>query len=271
MVHFAIAAPAPPMSFGDVTLANGVRLHYAHQGPADGRAVVLLHGYSDSSFSFSRVMPLLPPELRVIAPDLRGHGHSARPATGYRIDDLAADVIAMMDTLEIPGAAIVGHSMGSFVAQAIAECAPHRVSKLVLLGSAAVADNAGIRELRKEVASLTDPVSEPFVHAFQYGTIAKGVPSSFMESSIAVSRRMPAHIWRKVLHGLMAHRPKYPRPTVQTLVLGGKLDSVFSVDEQRALASEYRNVELRLVDGIGHTLHWEDPDRFVALLLSFLK
>ena len=74
MVRLTLAALAPPMSFADVALGNGVRLHYARQGPPDGPAIILLHGYSDSSFSFSRVMPLLPPELRVIAPDLRGHG-----------------------------------------------------------------------------------------------------------------------------------------------------------------------------------------------------
>src|SRR5262245_57413686 len=100
MVHFAIAALAPLISFADVTLPSGVRLHCAQQGPPSGSAVILLHGYSDSSFSFSRVMPLLPPELRVIAPDFRGHGDSDRPASGYRIDDLASDVLQLMDELD---------------------------------------------------------------------------------------------------------------------------------------------------------------------------
>jgi len=120
MARFTVAALAPPMSFAEIALGNGIHLHYARQGPADGPVIILLHGYSDSSFSFSRVMPLLPPELRVIAPDLRGHGHSARPVNGYRIGDLAGDVLRMMDLMSIPEALTVGHSMGSFVAQAIA-------------------------------------------------------------------------------------------------------------------------------------------------------
>ena len=90
MGHFEVAAPAPPMSFDAIPLGNGVHLHYAQQGLPEGPAIILLHGYSDSSFSFSRVMPLLPSQYRVIAPDLRGHGHSARPVNGYRIGDLAA-------------------------------------------------------------------------------------------------------------------------------------------------------------------------------------
>ena len=271
MVHFEVAAPAPPMSFAEVAFGDGVHLHYAHQGPVDGPAVILLHGYSDSSHSFSRVMPLLPPELRVIAPDLRGHGHSARPANGYRIGDFAGDVIRMMDMLSIPKAVIVGHSMGSFVAQAIAEHAPERVSRLVLLGSARVGDTPGMRELRAEVESLTDPVDFGFVRAVQYSTIAAPVPEEFMESAIRNSRRMPAHIWKKALQGLMEYKPRTLRPDVRTLVLGGKLDAVFSSFEQTALAREFSNVELRLIDGIGHTLHWERPQGFVDELLRFVQ
>ena len=61
----------------------------------------MIHGYSDSWFSFSRVLPLLPPELRVIAPDMRGHGDSERPPSGYRIADMADDVIRLMDALNV--------------------------------------------------------------------------------------------------------------------------------------------------------------------------
>ena len=271
MVRFAVATLTPLASFTDVALGNSVHLRCAQQGPTNGPALILLHGYSDSSQSFSRVMPLLPPELRVIAPDLRGHGHSARPANGYQISDLAQDVITMMDRLEIPNATILGHSMGSFVANAVAERAPERVSKLILLGSGAATDTPAVRQLRAEVDSLSDPIDDGFVRAFQYGTVELPVPDEFMEAMIANSRRMPVHVWKKVLKGLIEYRPQRPRPEVRTLVLGGNRDSVFSVDEQTALAREFRHAELRILDGVGHTLQWEQPGRFVDIVLDFLK
>ena len=271
MVRFAVATLTPLVSVRDVALGNGVHLRCAEQGPASGPALVLLHGYSDSSQSFGRVMPLLPPELRVIAPDLRGHGHSARPANGYRISDLAQDVIAMMDRLEIPNAAILGHSMGSFVANAIAERVPQRVSKLMLVGSAAVADNPVVHQLRSEVDALSDPVDAGFVRAFQYGTIEQPVSDEFMDAMIANSRRMPVHVWKKALQGLIEYRPQRPRAEVPTLVLGGNRDSVFSADEQTALAREFRHAEVRILDGIGHSLHWEQPGRFVDIVMDFMK
>ena len=113
MVSFNIVEnPAPAISLDVVRLSNGVTLHYASQGPRTGPAVIMIHGYSDSWFSFSRVLPLLPPELRVIAPDMRGHGDSERPLSGYRIADMADDVIRLMDALNIPKAVLIGHSMG---------------------------------------------------------------------------------------------------------------------------------------------------------------
>jgi pimeloyl-ACP methyl ester carboxylesterase len=270
MVPFALAALSPIVSYADVTLASGVRMHYAQQGPRVGPTLILLHGYSDSWFSFSRVMPLLPLEFRVIAPDFRGHGSSDRPESGYRIDDLAGDIVELMEALSVPSAIIVGHSMGSFVAQAIADRVPTRVTGLVLMGSAPVAANATVSELRLAVSTLTDPVDAEFVRAFQFGTVALPVPDTFMDAAIRNSRRMPARVWQEALTGLFEYRPAAKRPTVRTLVLGGKKDSVFSAAEQTQLARQYPNSRLQLIDDVGHSLHWEQPDVFVRALMRFI-
>lgn len=271
MVYFAAAALAPLLAFGDVTLRNGVRLHYAQQGPSRGPAIILLHGYSDSSFSFSRVMPLLPSELRVIAPDFRGHGHSDRPQSGYRVEDLANDVLQLMDALEVPSAIIVGHSMGSLVAQAIVDRAPSRVTQLVLVGGALRCDNEVVTVLGEAINALRDPVDIAFVREFQYSTVALPVPAEFMDAAIANSGRMPARVWKEILAGLLSYRPAAKRPAVRTLVLGGKKDAVFSAAEQTQLARAYPDARLQLFDDVGHAPHWERPDQFVSALLRFLR
>jgi pimeloyl-ACP methyl ester carboxylesterase len=120
----------------DARLATGVRLGYAEQGHAGSPPVILLHGYSDSWYSYSRVIPALAGSHHVYALDLRGHGESDRPAGGYTMRDMASDVVAFMDSNRIDAATIAGHSMGSFVAQQVAILVPHRVTQLVLIGSA---------------------------------------------------------------------------------------------------------------------------------------
>jgi len=272
MVYFAIAAlAAPMMTASNVTLADGVRLHYLQQGPLDGPAVIFLHGYSDSSFSFSRVMPMMPAAFRVIAPDFRGHGASDKPAGGYQVTELAGDVLELMDALELPSAIIVGHSMGSFVAQAIAERAPHRVSTLALVGSGPVARNAVIHELKRAVDALMDPIDHGFVREFQYSTIAQPVPESFMNAAIENSKQMPAAVWRALLDGMIAFEPAKTRPHVRTAVIGGTLDAVFPVSEQTALAAQFVGARLHLFDDVGHAPHWERPEAFVRELIGFLK
>jgi non-heme chloroperoxidase len=270
LVYLAFTAlAAPGASAGDVRLANGVRLHYAQQGPVAGPAIILLHGYSDSSLSFGRVMPLMSPHLRVIAPDLRGHGDSDRPHSGYRIDDLAGDIVQLMDALQVPSAVIVGHSMGTFVARRVNEIAPQRVTRLVLVGGAIVAGNQAVMGLQAAVNALTDPVDESFVSEFQMSTVSVPVPAAFMRAAIANSRRMPARIWQSLMKGMLEFRAVDRKPAVPALVLGGRLDAVFSADEQLALARSFPNGELRLIDGVGHSLHWELPGVFVSALRRF--
>ncbi|MGH8064004.1 MAG: alpha/beta fold hydrolase [Candidatus Entotheonellia bacterium] len=89
---------APPLRFTDAHLTTGVRLHYAEQGDPADHPVILLHGYTDAWVSFSRVLPLMAPSYHVYALDQRGHGDSDRPASGYTMRDLAADVLAFMET-----------------------------------------------------------------------------------------------------------------------------------------------------------------------------
>jgi pimeloyl-ACP methyl ester carboxylesterase len=271
MVHYAVSTLKPLVSLEDVTLTNGVRLHCATQGPRQGTAMLMLHGYSDSSFSFSQVMPLLPADFRVIAPDLRGHGNSERPPSGYHISDMADDVLDLMNTMDVASAIIVGHSMGSFVAQAIAERAPERASALVLTGSAPTSVNDAVTALREMIDALTDPVDEEFVRSFQYGTVAMPVPKAFMDAVIANSKRMPARIWKAIYEALLEYRPSQMRPFVRTLVLGGKEDAIFSAAEQMQLARQYPDARLQLVDRVGHALHWEQPDTFVAALMRFVR
>jgi pimeloyl-ACP methyl ester carboxylesterase len=216
------------------------------------------------------VYPLLPPEWRVVAVDQRGHGESDKPEQGYAIDDLAADVPTLLDALGLPRAVVVGHSMGSFVARRAAERAPSRVSALVLIGTALRARNAVLLDLEAAVDALTDPVALAFVREFQESTVARPVPADFMSRVIASSARVPARVWQAVLDGLLAYEPG-PPPTCPTLVLGGSLDGLFSVAEQEAAAAAIPGSRLELVEGVGHCLQWENPEKFVGLLTNFVS
>ena len=250
-----------------VVLPGGLRLNYVQGGPSQGPAVLLLHGLSDSSFSFSRVLPLMPAHLRVIAVDQRGHGRSDRPAFGYSMDAFATDLLALIDALLIDRATIVGHSMGSFIARRVAERAPARIARLVLVGTAMTARNPVVQHLMTVAESLTDPVDETFIREFQAGTIWRSVPQAFFEQVVAESRLLPARVWKQSIAGILEYQPQWPI-TVPTTVLGGELDAVFSPVEQAAVFTATERSTFHLEPGIGHALHWEAPERFVSLAFS---
>ncbi|GLC24794.1 alpha/beta fold hydrolase [Roseisolibacter agri] len=264
-------APADGPRFADVRLATGVRLRYAESGDSAAPALILLHGYSDSWFSWSRVIAPLATRHRVFALDQRGHGDSDRPARGYAMHDLAADVVAFMDAQGIPRAAVVGHSMGSIVAREVVRLAPARVSQLVLVGAASGAPNDAVRALKKDIDALTDPVPSAFAREFQLGTAHRPVPPEFMDRAVAESLKLPASVWRQLMTGIVAAPPARPGgPRIPTLVVWGDRDQVFPRAEQEQLVRAYQPATLAVYAGTGHALHWEEPERFARDVLAFL-
>jgi pimeloyl-ACP methyl ester carboxylesterase len=260
-----LAPSASETKLHDVTLANGIRLRYAERGPADGPVVLMLHGYSDSSFSFSTVLPLMPAALRVIVPDQRGHGDSDRPDAGYSIDDFATDAIELLNALSVKNAVVVGHSLGSRVALRVAERAPDRVTRLVLVGSAISLRNDVTADLRREVNALGDPVDPGFVRTFQLSTIFQPIPDAFLARAIEESRKLPARVWQAVMVGMWNDVPGAQGVRVPTVILGGDKDAVFSVAEQQALADAIPGATFTLLKDIGHAVHWENPQALAAI------
>ncbi|MBB3021748.1 pimeloyl-ACP methyl ester carboxylesterase [Microvirga lupini] len=261
------------LRFAKHRLPSGLELHVAEQGPRNGPVVLMLHGYSDSWFSYRRILPLVPHDWHVIAPDQRGHGESDRPDGGYAPADFAGDALRLLDRLDIERAALVGHSMGSFIARAVAAQHPERIERLVLVASAATARNAVTLELLREVETLEDPVSEDFVRAFQAGTISRPVPPEFFERIVAESLKVPARVWKAALSGLLASddMADLTRIRCPVLILGGERDSVFSQAEQEQLASRLPGASLKLSPDIGHDPQWEAPEDFVSDLVGFLQ
>jgi pimeloyl-ACP methyl ester carboxylesterase len=256
-----------------VRLTTGVRLHYAEQGSPNGEPVIMLHGYTDSWFSYSRVMRLLEPNYHLYILDQRGHGDSDRPATGYTFREFAADVIAFMDAKGLNEATVVGHSMGSFVAQQVAVTAPDRVKRLVLIGSATSVRNNEVLELEQAVSQLEDPVPARFVREFQLGTTYRSLPQQFLKRVIQESLKVPARVWREVMAGML-QSPSASAPLtairVPTLILWGDRETIFPRAEQDSLAAAIPNSVLKIYPETGHGLHWEQPEQFVRDFDEFM-
>jgi len=255
----------------DVTLSTGVRLAYAERGAPSGEPLVFLHGFSDSWFSFSPILPLLP-SFRCLAPTQRGHGDSDRPERGYAMDDLAADVVAFLDALGIGQATLVGHSMGSLVAQRVVARQPERVARLVLVGGACSGDLETVRGLQQALAELGDTIPLAFVRAFQQSCAHQPLAPDFLDAVVAESAKLPASVWRQIAAGLVAMDggADLARIACPTLIVWGEHDGVFSRAEQDRLTAGIPHARFVVCEDTGHTPHWEHPERFARTLRAFL-
>lgn len=257
-----------------VELPNGVRLPYAEQGDDRGIPVVLLHGVTDSWRSFEPVLPHLPGAIRALALTQRGHGDADRPEH-YRFEDFAADVVAFLDALGIEAAVVVGHSMGSYVAQRFAMDHPDRTLALVLAGSfTTMRDNPVVLDLwQSTVSKLTDPIDPAFVREFQESTIARPVPPALLDTVVQESLAVPARVWRAAFqaHIESDFSSRLGEISAPTLILWGDRDAICPRSEQDALAAQIAGARLVVWSGAGHALHWEEPGRFATELVAFIE
>jgi non-heme chloroperoxidase len=256
-------------------LSTGVRLHYAEHGDPAGEAIIFLHGYSDSWFSFSRVLPLLSPAYHAFALTQRGHGDSDKPQCCYTPEDFAADVDVFMDVVGLEEATVVGASTAALFAQRVALSYSRRVGRLVLVGPQTPANEA-ISGFREEVQALEDPVPPEFVREFQESTIYQPVPQEFLDTVVSESLKLPARVWRDYMEqAVLSIDHDYVLPLreidVPTLILWGEQDPLFPREEQERLAAAIPGATLKVYPETGHAVHWDRPEWVVRDLGAFVR
>jgi len=262
-----------PMIAKTVSLGAGLDLEYVERGSRGRVPVVFLHGVTDSWGSFEGLLSRLPECTHAFALSQRGHGNSSRPRSGYRISDLANDLTLFLNALEIERAVLVGHSMGSFVAQRFAIDRPSRTAGLALLGSATgMHDNDALWGFwRSTVATLTDPVDPEIAREFQLSTLSRPTAPGLVDACVLESLKVPARIWREAFAGFLEldHRAELGRIAAPTLIANGDSDAMFTPEHQRALHDAIPGSTLLIYPGGGHAAHWEDPARVTADLTAF--
>jgi pimeloyl-ACP methyl ester carboxylesterase len=253
-------------------LASGLRVPYAVTGDSAGRPVVFVHAYVESWRYFEVVLGRLPATLHGYAPTQRGHGDADQPADGYLPDDFAADIVGFMEALGIKRAALVGSSSGGLVSQLVASTYPDRVSALVLISSPIqLGDKPAVAAMWETVCALDDPLDREFVEEFVRSTSPGSVPEDFIETLIEESLKVPAHVWKETLRGLidMDVRAIRGRISAPTLLIAGS-DDAFVSDDQQVLLGAIPGARLMLYNGVGHGVHLAQPGRVVNDIVDFL-
>jgi pimeloyl-ACP methyl ester carboxylesterase/2-polyprenyl-3-methyl-5-hydroxy-6-metoxy-1,4-benzoquinol methylase len=256
-----------------VTLPNGVTLSYLESGDVTGSPVVLLHGLAGSARSFEGLLQHLPIGVHAFAISFRGHGGADRPLSGYGSSELAADVIAFLDTVGVGQAALVGHSMGAHAALRLAARYPERVSGAVLIGAAPpLPGHRLVHELNALFGTLVDPIDEAFIVEFLRRTMARPVDAAVDSRLIEEGRKIPARVWQESWAGMRDAEPieNLTGITVPVHLAWGAQDTLIDRTMQHTVHRAIPDATVHHFAAAGHAPHLDDPEGVAAYLVDVL-
>lgn len=264
---------------------DGMRIHYQEFGDAAGPTVILIHGYTASTYSWRRSAPRIADAgLRVIAVDLVGFGYSDKPRYfEYTIDAQARVVIRLMDRLGIGAATLVGCSYGGAIAATIALDSPERVEKLVLVDAVINDDLRSHPILRLASLPGVGEILTPFLADSRamlryrsYGTLAAANHHLITDERInAIIRPLHAADGH---HSLLAtsrnwHANRITRDahniTQPTLIVWGEEDTVIPIQDGYTLRDSISGSRMIVIKSCGHVPQEEQSELFSKLVSEF--
>jgi pimeloyl-ACP methyl ester carboxylesterase len=260
--------------------ANGIDIFYEVSG--SGAPLVLISGLGYDSWMWHRMVPGLAAQAQVITFDSRGVGQTDKPAGPYSADMLAADTAGLLEGLRIEKATILGHSMGGFVAQALALSRPDLINKLILSATNFGGPNH-IPVTPEAMAVLADTAGDP-LERLKRGILVSCTPGfgeahpEIVEEWLAYRVQNPiepASYQAQMAIGLgllqVGFEGRLNAVQAPTLILFGEDDKVVPPGNADLLAKEIPNHTIEILPKAGHFYPFDATDAAVAVILAFLR
>ena len=252
---------------------SSVEVHAVVEGAADAPVVVLAHSLGADLSMWDPQVPALAERFRVVRYDLRGHGRSPAPVGDSTIDDLADDVVALLDRLGVQQAHVVGLSIGGMAGLRLAVREPARVSSLAVLCSSAYTGNEQFWRDRATTARTqgTGSLAEAVVNRWLTPGYAAAHPDLVARLRAAVTAADDeGYASCCAAIATMDQRSDLGRITAPTLVISGDQDEALPPAQQRVIADAVPGARLVAVGPAAHIASIEQADQVTAALLTHL-
>lgn len=250
---------------------NGIKIHYLRTG-GHKPAVVLLHGLTGSGACWSPLARALEADYDVVMPDARGHGESSTPLHGYRYEDYAADVVGLIEGLELKAPVLLGHSMGGMTATVVASQMGGTLQGVLL------ADPTFLSPKQQREVYESDAIEQQ-----------RQLLNAEREAVLAQARKRHPHRTTEIVELVTEARLKTrlpafevltpPNPDFRRLISKIEMPMLLVIGDSgivsREMASELETLNPRLqveqIAEAGHGLPYDQPERFAAVVKSFLR
>lgn len=242
-----------------------------------GQPVVLLHGFLEERSMWNAYAEKLSSEFKVICIDLLGQGESASTGYIHSMEEQAAAVATVLFTECIEKCTVIGHSMGGYVALALAEKQPDLVDGLALFHSTAFPDSAERQKDRERVIGLVQRGKRIYINAVIPSLFADDLRDDLnpeIERLAEIANGFSDQGIIANIHGMMERTDRskvLQNGKFRKMILHGELDSVVSADDAKKLAALDTDIRLEIVENIGHMGHLEAPEKCFGLIYDFCK
>jgi pimeloyl-ACP methyl ester carboxylesterase len=246
-------------------------------GPLDGPPLVLIHGLGNNSLeNWYELIKRLQHRYRIVAVDMRNHGKSDKPRERFEIGQMADEVAGMMDAVGIDRAAVAGFSMGGMIAQELAHRHPHRVTRMILMGTTAYHGD-GLKVVRwlgfvlgRAIERLTGKALSLFT--YRYMVLTGAVPARYNRWYREATLDRDADLYYEAAFAVINFdsREWLGRLDTPALVIISVKDQLVPVSWQYDLAGRLKGAEVvELIDG-GHEHPWTHADQIAAAIDGFV-
>jgi len=257
---------------------NDISLYYEVHG--EGEPFLLIAGLGSDSASWAGVVKDFSAGFETIVFDNRGCGRSYIGSKKSTISLMAEDVVNLLDYLKIEKAHILGHSMGGYIALELAINYPTRVDKLILASTASVSSKRNNILFEKMYSQLVkEGPSEEWFKRWTFWLFSPETlnNSQFIEKFIKNSVKYPylqtAEGFKSQIDAIKLFdvRDKLGVIKAKTLILEGKDDALITPEESGILAKNIPGNTFRVLDGVAHSIHIENPRLFTEAMMGFLN
>ncbi len=255
---------------------NGYRLTYSQRGDLSRPAVVSSHFLATSMEIWGYQLPLLTRRFRVLLYDLRGHGESENPGDSYTLPELASDVAALLDHLQIPVAAFVGLSIGGMIGQMFALQFPEKLSSLILCSTGCQTEE----QLKLTLDDRIGKVRAAGLESLVEPTLTRWFTSRFIEeapstmawvSDLILSTSVDGYVGCcRAIQGLNVV-DALPSIRARTLLIPGEQDLGFPETISRTIQQKIAGAELHLLKNAARLGNVEQAHAFNEILIDFLS
>ncbi len=249
--------------------ANGINIYYLRTG-GDKPPVVLLHGLTKNGACWTPLAHELEKEYDVIMPDARGHGNSSAPDQGYCYDNLAADVLGLIETLKIANPVLLGHSMGGMTA-AVAASRSKRLKGLILADPTFLSLQRQQEVYESDVKAQHQRILNRSKEDFLAELIRRKHCSSKLIELFAQARfQTSIHAFEILSPPNPNYRQLINTLAIPTLLIIGGVGGVVSFEVAAELAKLNQFLRVTQIAEAGHGIPYDEPERFSAVVKAFL-